>query len=48
MDVELQNMPMSFNKWHKKNRAKELPKKRYIPALNDYKDFPIKFYKRIL
>ncbi len=48
MDVDLYNMPVSFHKWHKKNRSKELPKERYIDSLNDYKDFPLKFYKRIL
>ena len=48
MDVGLHDMPMAYHKWHKKSRTKERPKKRYIKDLNDFKDLPLKFYKRIL
>lgn len=48
LDVPEKDLPISWHKWHKKKRPKDLPKKRYISAMNDYKDFPLKFYKRIV
>jgi len=48
IDVDVKNLPMSYIKWSKIEQSTENKPLRYVKTLNDFKDYPYKFYKKIL